>query len=248
MDDPVLIFVFTFSTFLLAGCVKGVIGLGLPTIAIGLLAVVMTPAQAAALMVVPAFVTNVWQLAGGPRLRLLLRRLATMLLGIVLGVLIGARLFTAVSGPQAAIALGVAIALYAGLGLASLQFRVSVGAEPWLSPLIGIATGMVTAATGIFTIPAVPYLEALRLDKDDLVQALGLSFTVATVVLAAVLAQEGAFESSIASASLLALVPALIGMAIGQRVRAHVSPKAFRVCFLVGLLLLGAHLAVRPFL
>ena len=68
--------------FLIAGFVKGVIGLGLPTVAIGLLGLVMPPAEAAALLVVPSLVTNVWQLAAGPSLMTLLRRLWPMLLGI----------------------------------------------------------------------------------------------------------------------------------------------------------------------
>jgi hypothetical protein len=85
MDALVLIAGFTLATFLLAGFVKGVIGLGLPTIGMGLLAVVMAPAQAAALLVVPSFVTNVWQLALGPGIGSLLRRLWPMLLGICLG-------------------------------------------------------------------------------------------------------------------------------------------------------------------
>ena len=54
------------GTFLLAGLVKGVIGMGLPTVAMGLLAVVLPPAEAAALLVVPSLVTNVWQLLAGP--------------------------------------------------------------------------------------------------------------------------------------------------------------------------------------
>jgi uncharacterized protein len=69
------------SIFVLAGFVKGVVGLGLPTVAMGLLAVVMTPAQAAALLVVPSFLTNAWQ-AMGPELLPLTRRLWSMLLGI----------------------------------------------------------------------------------------------------------------------------------------------------------------------
>jgi hypothetical protein len=240
--DP-LVLAFTVLTFLLAGFVKGVIGLGLPTIAIGLLAVVMTPAEAAALMLVPSFITNIWQLAGGPRLVPLSRRLASMMGGIVLGAWLGAAMFAAVSGPQARISLGVALALYALLALASVEISAPPRAEPWLSPAMGIATGMVTAATGVFTLPAVPYLQAIGLDKEDLVQALGLSFTVSTVALAGVLAHGGALHWDVAAASVSALVPALIGMALGQRVRKHVSPATFRICFLLGLLLLGAHLA-----
>ena len=53
------------GAFLLAGFVKGVIGLGLPTVSVGLLGLLMTPAQAAAILVVPSLVTNVWQAAVG---------------------------------------------------------------------------------------------------------------------------------------------------------------------------------------
>ncbi len=243
MDAPALIAGFTLATFLLAGFVKGVIGLGLPTIGMGLLAVVMAPAQAAALLVVPSFVTNVWQLALGPGIGSLLRRLWPMLLGICLGAWAGAGLLS--GGARASVALGAALALYAVLGLTSVEFSVPRRAEPWLSPVIGVATGIVTAATGVYVIPAVPYMQALGLEKDELVQACGVSFTVSTVALAAILAHDGALETSVAGASLLALVPALIGMALGQWVRSRVRPDVFRVCFLLGLLLLGAHLALR---
>ncbi len=54
----------TAGAFLLAGFVKGVIGLGLPTVSIGLLGLLMTPAQAAAILVVPSLVTNIWQANG----------------------------------------------------------------------------------------------------------------------------------------------------------------------------------------
>jgi uncharacterized protein len=231
-------------TFALAGFVKGVIGLGLPTVAMGLLAVVMTPAQAAALLVAPSFLTNVWQ-AMGPELAPLTRRLWPMLLGICVGVWAGGGLLTADGGAQASIGLGAVLALYGLLGLTAVEFAVSARLEPWLSPLIGAVTGVVTAATGVYMIPSAPYLQAIGLQKDDLVQALGLAFTVATVALAASLVRDGALQISVAGASLLALAPALLGMVLGQWVRARVRPETFRVCFFVGSLLLGAHLMLR---
>src|SRR5215831_2905596 len=78
------------GAFLLAGFVKGVIGLGLPTVAIGLLGLMMTPTQAAAILVLPALVTNVWQAAVGGNLLPLVRRLWPMLLGICIGTFVGA--------------------------------------------------------------------------------------------------------------------------------------------------------------
>jgi uncharacterized membrane protein YfcA len=231
-------------TFLLAGFIKGVIGLGLPTVAIGLLSLLMTPAQAAALLVVPTVITNVWQ-AAGPRLVELLRRLWSMLVGICFGNWLGAGLLVADNGGRAFLALGIILVLYAGIGLTVVRFSVPAQAEPWLAPLIGIVTGMVSAATGVFGVPAVAYLQALRLDKDDLVQALGISFTISALALAVFLARDGALPPAVAGASLLALAPTLIGMWVGQIVRARVRPDVFRVCFFVGLLLLGAHLMLR---
>src|SRR3954465_14528870 len=179
-------------TFLLAGFVKGVIGLGLPTVAMGLLSVVMAPAQAAALLIVPSFVTNVWQLATGPRFGALARRLWPMMAGVVLGTLAGVGFMQGSHAGQAIIGLGVALMIYAVLGLTAVRFAVPPRAEWWLGPVIGAVTGLVTAATGVFVIPAVPYLQALGLGREELVQALGLSFTVSTLALAASLAGAGA--------------------------------------------------------
>jgi uncharacterized membrane protein YfcA len=236
-------------TFVLAGFVKGVIGLGLPTVGMGLLAVVMTPAQAAALLVVPSFATNIWQ-AVGARTVPLLRRTWPMLLGSCvgtwgLGFWAGPALLTADNGMRASIGLGIVLALYGVLGLSSLQFSVPARLEPWLSPLIGVITGLVTAATGVYMIPSALYLQAIGLQKDDLVLAMGISFTVSTLALAAILVANGALQTSVAGASLLALAPALMGMSLGQWVRGRVSPRVFRTCFFAGSLILGTHLVLR---
>jgi uncharacterized membrane protein YfcA len=232
-------------TFLLAGFVKGVIGLGLPTVSMGLLSLVMAPAKAASLLIVPSFVTNVWQLAAGPNFRRLAYRLWPMLAGVVLGTLAGTGLLTGSHAGQAAVALGVLLMLYAVLGLTSVRFSVPPAAERWLGPLIGALTGLVTAATGVFVIPAVPYLGALNLDKEDMIQALGLSFTVSTIALAVALAAGGAFALGDIGVSTAALAPALLGMVAGGALRGRFSERTFRHVFFGGLLALGAHLASR---
>jgi uncharacterized protein len=116
---------------------------------------------------VPSFVTNVWQLAAGASFTRLAHRLWPMLAGVVLGTLAGTGLLTGSHAGQAAVALGLLLMLYAVLGLTSVRFSVSPAAEWWLGPLIGALTGLATAATGVFAIPAVPYLGALNLDKED---------------------------------------------------------------------------------
>jgi hypothetical protein len=242
--EPVPLAVATL-TFLIAGFVKGVIGLGLPTVSMGLLSLVMPPAKAASLLIVPSFVTNVWQLAAGPNFARLARRLWPMLAGIVVGALAGTGLLTGSHAGQAAIALGLLLMLYAGLGLASLRFSISPSAERRLGPIVGLLTGLLTVATGVFAIPVVPYIGALGLGKDELIQALGLSFTVSTIALAAALAGGGAFDLGDAGASTGALAPALLGLAAGGALRGRFSERTFRRVFFGGLLMLGARLASR---
>lgn len=230
------------AIFVLAGLVKGVIGLGLPTVAMALLGVMMPPAQAAALMVLPSLVTNLWQLAAGPGLWRAIGRLWPLLLGICLGTWGGAGLLDGISAADARHGLGLALAVYAGLGLGAWSFVLSGRWGRVLALPVGMATGVVTLATGVFVVPAVPYLQALGMTKDELVQALGLSFTVSTVALGLGLADSGVLSVPVLGASALALLPALLGMALGQWLRGRVGNRAFRLCFFVGLLALGGHL------
>jgi uncharacterized protein len=236
---------FAVFAFVLAGVVKGVTGMGLPTTAIALLGMVMAPAEAAALLVVPSLLTNVWQFALGPHRFATLRRLWPMLLPLCVVTALSAGLIAGSHAHRAANALGVALAVYAGFGLARVRLHVARRTERWLGPLIGAATGVVTGATGVFAVPAVPYLQAIGLELDDLVQALGLSFTVSTIALAVGLAAQGALHVHDAGASLAYTVPALAGVLAGQWVRARVDAATFRLCFLLGLLVLGVDLMLR---
>ncbi|WP_395714967.1 sulfite exporter TauE/SafE family protein [Reyranella sp.] len=245
MDGFSLSWLFAGLVFLLAGVVKGVIGMGLPTIAMGLLSLVFAPVEAAALLVMPSLVTNVWQLLAGPSWIAPARRLWSMMAGVVVGTLLASGVLASDVGGVARLALGLALVAYAVIGLSGARFSLAARHEAWASPVVGATTGFVTGATGVFVLPAVPYLQAIGLDKDDLVQALGLSFTVSTLALAGGLLQGGGFSGASAAMSLAGLAPALAGMAIGQVVRRHIAPVTFRRVFFAGLFLLGTYLIVR---
>jgi uncharacterized membrane protein YfcA len=248
LSFPLLILLAIAATFALAGFVKGVIGMGLPTVAIGLLGLVMAPAQAAAILVIPSLVTNIWQLVAGPAFGALIVRLWPMMAGICLGTGLGAGVLTGENSALASTLLGVALLVYSLLGLGAPHFSVRPVVEKWLNLPIGIATGLVTGATGVFVLPAVPYLHSLKLERDELIQALGLSFTVSTVAMGVVLWDEGVLVSSVWSVSLLALPPALAGMALGGWLRSRIAAETFRRIFFLGLLLLGVHLSLRGIL
>ena len=242
--DP--LWFFSVAVFLAAGVVKGVVGLGLPTLAMALLALRMPPAQAAALLILPSLVTNVWQMRPWRTLPALLRPLGPMQLGVAMGTLAGAAWLGAPSGAWAEAALGVALIAYGAWGLWGAQLpRVSASAQRVAGPLVGALTGLVTAATGVFVVPAVPYLQALGLARDDLVQAMGLSFTVSTVALALGLALNRQYPATAAAGSALLVLPALIGMQAGQWLRQRLSPARFKLCFMGALVLLGGWMVWR---
>src|SRR5437660_8312227 len=115
MFDPFLLLIA--GAFLLAGFVKGVIGLGLPTVSMGLLAVTMPPAQALAIVIVPAVVTNIWQTFVGPYLRDIIRRLWPLMIGTALGIWLNARMLTGPYSRYSAIAAGLLLMVYAVMGL-----------------------------------------------------------------------------------------------------------------------------------
>lgn len=233
------------AVFVLAGAIKGVIGLGLPTVAMALLALWMPPAQAAALLIVPSLTTNVWQAGPLRTLGPLSRRLAGLQAGVVLGTVGAAQAFGPPSGSAGALLLGLALVAYAVWGLAGRAMRVPLAMRAWLGPCVGVATGMLTALTGVFVIPAVPYLQGLGLEKDELMQAMGLSFTVSTLALGASLGLQGEAMGPQLAASLWMLPAAAVGMLAGQRMRARMPVATFRRCFFVGLAALGAWMVWR---
>jgi hypothetical protein len=206
-----------------------------------LMTLLIVPAEAAALLLLPNLVTNLVQMRPWPETWRLGQRLWPMLLGVALGTALGAALWGGFGGRHGGAVLGVVLAIYGGLGL--LGIRVALPERAGMP--VGIATGALTAATGVFVIPAVPWLQALGLGKDVLVRALALAFTVSTLALAVLLRAADALDGRLVAASALALVPALAGQALGGRTRGVLSEAAFKRVFFVALVLLGLAIALR---
>src|SRR5580698_1158672 len=123
MFEPLLLLIA--AAFLLAGFIKGVIGLGLPTVSMGLLAVSMPPAHALAIVIVPAIVTNIWQTFVGPYLRDIVRRLWPLMIGTVIGIWLNGGMLTGPYAHYGPIVLGVLLVIYAIVGLSTFSFHVA---------------------------------------------------------------------------------------------------------------------------
>jgi hypothetical protein len=214
----------------------------MPTVSLALLLLGMGLPAAVQIMVVPTVVTNVWQALVGDAFGRLVHRFRTLLAATVLGVWIGyVTLFR--SHPKAMTAvLGAAVAIYALSSLFNLPLMPRVRRERVASPVVGLATGVLAGATGNISMPALAYLHRLGLPRNDLVQMLGILFTLGAASLGLMLAGHGDYSPALLLVSGLAVLPGVAGMVLGQRVRGRLSERGFRRALFSGLLLVGAHL------
>jgi uncharacterized membrane protein YfcA len=238
-------YLLAFAAFLIAGFVKGVIGMGMPTVSLAVLSIAMGLPTAIQLVVVPTFATNVWQALVGDGFRRLVRRFWLLLVTTVLGVWIGNLLLFRTNSQLMTAVLGIAICVYSASALIGFPLVPRVRREQVASPLIGIATGILAGSTGNIAMPAIAYFQRLGLPRDDLVQMLGILFSLGSAALGFALAKHGGYASEHLLLSTACVLPGIVGMVLGRTVRRKLSEIAFRRALFVGLLVAGAHLMIK---
>jgi uncharacterized membrane protein YfcA len=234
--------------FVIAGLMKGIVGNGLPIIAIGLLTLVLGLQEAIALTAIPAFITNAWQASRGGYFRLLFRRLWPYLLTSVLAVTLGTMLLIAVNASILTIVLGLLIATYAMSGVFGIEFRIPSLWERTAGPLFGFATGLIGGMTGSVAFPGMYFLNGLGFNRNQLVQAMGLSFATVTLSVAISMQRNNLLNMNHIALSGFATIAALAAMTAGTRIRHKMSEELFKKLFYACLLLLGFYLIIRSIL
>lgn len=230
------------GAFLIAGAVKGVIGLGLPTVSLGLLTAALDLQTAMALLVVPSFVTNLWQSAVGGNAKVIFRRLWPFLVMATVTVWIGVAALARLNPSLLTALLGAQLVAYSSMSLGGIRLTIPIRHEGWAGPLIGSANGVLTGMTGSSVVPGVMFLQAIGLPRDVLVQAMGILFAASTLALAAALQRANFLTVDHGILSGSAVLPALAGMMAGRWIRKGLSEQRFRTVFFVALLALGAYL------
>ena len=233
------------GAFLLAGIVKGTLGLGLPMIVIVLLVGSIGLQSAIGLILLPSIAMNLWQALVGGSFFELLRRLWPMFLMAIAGVWVGVQVLAMSDAALLLSVLAVVLIIYSGWSLAKAQVPPPGRYEVVLSPLVGFSAGMVFGMVGNFMVPGVLYHQALALGRDRLVQALGISFVVISVTMMVMMARYEMVDRATLLVSAAAMVPGFIGMAIGQWLRRFLNEEQFRQLFFVGLLFGGIYMLAK---
>lgn len=233
------------ATFFLAGVVKGVVGFGLPVVALALLANTIGLKAAIALITVPGITMNIWQAAAGGNFKTIVARIWTLLVLACASIWLGVSILAQADGKLVSGLLGVLLAIYATYSLTRAQLIPPRKWEPLLTPVVGALSGIAYGMTGSLMVPGVIYLQALGFDRNMLVQALGITFLLTTSALAISLSGHNLLGADLGLLSATALIPASIGMFAGQKFRHSLSEELFRKVFFWALLVSGLYMIVR---
>ena len=233
--------------FFAGGTVKGVIGLGLPLVAVPVLASAMDPKVAVAMMTVPVLSSNAWLVLRGGRLRATVRRFWPLILTLAGFTLLSAQFLVEIDAATASLLLGLAVTGFCVMQLFPIHQRVSKRAERWLSPGMGAVAGLMGGISNFFGPPLVGYLITLRLDKDTFVAAITLFFIFGGVPLYGSLAWHGVLTAQVLAASAIAAVIVFAGVAFGARLRRVVRQQTFERILIGVLFLIGLNLIRRGF-
>ena len=236
------------GTFLLAGLIKGVIGLGLPVVALAILGSTLGVRETLTIMLIPAIATNTYQALAGPAFGALVRRLWSFLAVAGAGIWFGTGVLAGAKSETMMALLGVTLCTYCAVTMLRVQMPPPGRREPWMSPLMGGLGGVMFGMTGIMIVPSILYLQTLGLRRDVFVQALGITFVAITLALGTSLIGRNLLTQDLALMSLTALVPTAAGLALGQRYRHHISEQRFKRIFFVALFVIGLDMLRRSLL
>ena len=241
LNLPPDVFVIIIISFACAGLVKGVVGGGLPAVAVPIMAGVLEPATAAAITLIPVIATNIWLLLQGGLLVQVTHRYWPFLISLGSGAALGSQILASSSPDAMRIVIGVLVIALSPLPLLPQRWAIPLQMQRWLNPLAGFAMGLVGGAT-VMLAPAIVYFVALRIDKNLFVAAMGAIALFSMLPLFVGLAASRVLGSDEAILSGLAFVPAAFGMVLGIWLRERISQRGFQCLLSLALLAIGFNL------
>ena len=238
MTDP-YVFEIIFIVFFLAGLVKGVIGLGLPTVSLALLSIAINIPTAMSLLLLPSFVTNLWQSTKGGFGGQLLVRLWPFYISVFVAIWFGTNILVQINSSILTGTLGGLLLIYGMSSLGGFSINIISKNESIIGIFFGLINGTLTGVTGSFVFPGLLFLQGIGLTREELIQAMGILFTISTVALALGLKANNILTLEHSIWSIIALFPAIIGMAFGNIIQKKVSEIRFRYYFFLGVIIIA---------
>ena len=238
--------VMVIAAFFAAGLSKGVIGVGIPLIAVPVLSGVMHPASIISVLALPIVLSNIWQAIDGRRFGLTFRRFWPATITIVIGSAIGAQFITTIDPKQAQLVLGIVVLLYSGSQLLKVRIPAPPPAtEKIWTAIVGFISGCLGGFAAYFGPPMIMYLLALRVTKDEFISGAAMLYLIGATPLFVILAWKGVLAGPELTLSAAGSVVILGAMFFGRWLRERISQEVFRKALLVVLLVMAMNMLRR---
>jgi uncharacterized membrane protein YfcA len=230
---------------LVAGIVKGTIGIGLPTTALGIMTIVMAPRVAIAYLLVPMLVSNAWQVHRAGQAKQTALRYLPFAVALVIGVWVTIYLTYDVSDRILFGVLGGAIVVFVLINVTAWAPYIPDHLARPMQYILGAIAGVLGGLTSVWAPPMVIYLTARKVPMAEFVRASGLLIFIGSVPLAAGYFAQGLVDIQTFGASVALLVPTFAGFVIGERFRGRADEVTLRRILLAVFFLMGLNLIRR---
>ncbi|MDX2495317.1 MAG: sulfite exporter TauE/SafE family protein [Desulfuromusa sp.] len=241
-------YVFILTAYTVAGSIKGLTGIGFSTSFLPIMALRLDLKIAIPLVIVPSIVSNVVVMVQAGHFREAIRRFWVLYISSIPGLLIGLAILIAVSVDTAKAILGVVLISYTFWALSNKSFSLSKSLERKLKIPVGFFTGIINGLTGSQVMPVLPYMLSLNLNKNLFVQAINISFTLASLIMLFGMNTLGYISPKTFLIATLGLLPVLLTMFFTGRLRHQFSGALHRKLVLTFLLIMGIVLLARVLL
>jgi uncharacterized protein len=234
-------------SLVVAGLLKGTIGVGMPVVALPLLSLFIDVKSAAMLLSMPLVFSNLPQALEGGKIGRCLRQLMPVFLGMIPGLFLGVRVLLALDANVARIVAGLVLMGVGGITLLAPKLQL----QSRLVLPSGIAFGFFGGILGGIAAMSGPlvfiFLLAKGLRGKAFTKEASLFLVVSSGLLAILLTASSTFSWLDVSISTAATLPVVLGMYLGQRMRDRIAPETFRKLVVMAVIAAGAELVRHGF-
>lgn len=238
-------YTFILLAYIVAASIKGLTGIGFSTSCLPIMALRLDLKVAIPLVIVPSIVSNIAVMIQVGHFRESLKRFWPMYAASIPGLIIGLLILIEINVATAKAVLGMVLITYALWALSNRSASLSHRWERALKVPAGFLTGFVNGMTGSQVMPALPYLLSLNLSKNVFVQAINISFTLASLIMLAGMNRLGYLPPSTLVLAVAGLVPVLTALFFAGRLQKRLSGDAHRKIVLAFLLMMGSTLLMK---
>lgn len=231
--------------FLAGGMVKGLIGVGLPTVTLTLLSFVFDIKDSISIILIPVILTNLYQMLDGNSLKEIIGEVKFFLIGSFLFIFPGFYFLTILKSDTILAILALLLIINSFMSLMKYEIKLKNYKSKAIQLGIGSLTGITTGVTSIYTMPFIFLIQSLNYSKNKVIQLMGLSFFIFACMQLILFSSHGMIDFDKLSISLLACLPILAGVYFGTALRKKISETLFKTLFNIMLVVMGSLLILK---